>query len=282
MDKDKNTKSLTEILKGLKPTKDNFKTYIESNDALFHYTTQARAFGEILSKKLFKLSTFDKTNDPKEYKDQSFGTEFHFGNDNDLKLKQEVQPKINSIRKHNLKSLYLCSNKDIKNTNQIGCNKPRMWYDYGENHYGVCLVFSKHKLENYIQSKFKDKNYKCGYVKYTQYSNQIIKAYQIDINRLKQMNDSQSYSKYHVEKYIDFFGFEKNVDYRDESEYRVIIFDYSNNDIYLEIDNFIEGVIAGDRTPTQSFPLIKSICESLNIKCRRISYNKEQMLLLKM
>ena len=236
----KKTKDLTEILRNFKPKKNSFNSYLETDDALFHYT-KLSILSQILTKNRFNLSTFYQTNDPKEYKDQLFGIDWHFVNDHIDVSKGNAQASINSILRHKMRVMFLCTNRN-QNTDQsvksIGWKKARMWSEHGDRHYGSCIVFSKNKLENYLKKKFKNEYYEFGFVKYTEYDNKYNKALQIDSVKLDQMDNIESYSLYHVKKYIEYFCFQKNVDYQDESEYRVIIYDKNNNNMFLNISEF--------------------------------------------
>lgn len=52
----------------------NFNKFIETEDALFHYTKLSIAVEEILFKRRFKLSLLKNTNDPREYSIKLFTT----------------------------------------------------------------------------------------------------------------------------------------------------------------------------------------------------------------
>lgn len=245
---------------------------------------------KILLEKKFKLSIFSETNDPMEYKDFIFNVGWHFRNDNNdyeditnpnSKI-SKANAYINSILKHKIRVMFLCSNRNHNKRNILkpnGWKKSRMWSQYGDNHNGICLVFSKNKLENYVKKIIKNEYYKFGFIDYTEQESINRAAINIDYAKLVKM-DFESYSLDHVFKYIEDFFFRKNIDYRDESEYRVIIYDETNDYEYLNISKFIKGVIIGDRTSKIYFSLIKELCSNLNIECRRLYYYEGKMHLL--
>lgn len=267
---------------------DNFLSYIESEDALFHYTKTNILLEKILYEKKFKLSVLSKTNDPMEYTDILFNIGWHFPDPNtDISDPNseisKAKGEINSILRHKTKIMFLCSNiiNDIKKIiKPNGWKKSRMWSQYGNNHYGICLVISKNRLETYIRKVIKDHCY-FDFVKYTEQENININAITIVPSELKRLG-LHKYCLDHVfNRYKDEFFFKKNIDYADESEFRVIIYDENDDWTYLSILEFIKGVIIGDRTPEVYIPIIKKMCGEIDIECRKIHYSKGKMHLLR-
>ena len=140
-----------------------------------------------------------------------------------------------------------------------------MWSQYGQNHYGICLVFSKRELEAVLAEKESQvKFYKADYVQYFQQGRQQGQPWKIiDGTRLE--IDGTRLEKERVEKYsLNFIKenskelfFLKHIDYRDEAEFRVVVLDPDNKLEYLDISSFIKCVIIGDRTPEAYYPLIE-------------------------
>ena len=111
--------------------------------------------------------------------------------------------------------------------NSNGWSKSRMWSQYGENHKGICLVFSKKAIEDEfisIRERLIAKN-----VRYNAMSEQYIpaSAYTLDKNQLVGQG-VEDYSFTHIKNHADTLFFTKNIDYRDEGEYRVVVFDADN------------------------------------------------------
>jgi len=260
--------------------------YIKTEDAVFHYTKKAIAIEDILFSKKLKLSCLKDTNDPREYK-------FHLLNmmgwslpDDITNLIKDAHPVIDNILKNECRSLFFCSNKKptviLENKTQIeddnsyskGWCKSRMWSQYGESHFGICLVFSKEKIEEALESEeSKIHKYQADYVKYLQKERIAPKAVTLDGNRLAK-EGVQKYSKAFVLENMDELFFRKHADYRDESEYRVVVFDPDKKMEYIDIGPLIKGVIVGDRTPKVYFSLINKLCEALQVESRRLHWDR--------
>jgi hypothetical protein len=260
--------------------------YIKTEDAIFHYTKKAIAIEEILFSKRLKLSCLKDTNDPREYKSH-LPNMFGWSLPDDIpNLKKDVHPVIDSILKSECRLLFFCSNKKpsviLENKTQIedehsyskGWCKSRMWSQYGESHFGICLVFSKKKIEEALKSEErKIHRYQADYVKYLQKERIAWNAVTLDGNRLME-EGVQRYSKAFVLENMDELFFRKHADYRDESEYRIVVFDPEKKMEYIDIGSSIKGVIVGDRTPKVYFSLINKLCEALQIESRRLHWDK--------
>ncbi|MCH8010941.1 MAG: DUF2971 domain-containing protein [Candidatus Marinimicrobia bacterium] len=262
--------------------------YVDKDDALFHYTNLRVGIENILHEKKLKPSLYIDTNDPREYKFlllNRMGSEW---SEETKRLWADAHPVIDRILKYHYKVMCFSSNGRptlIINNNEIdeiedpyavttGWSKSRMWTQYGENHRGLCIVFSKTAIEKMIQDvNLPAMSSKRDYVKYSPSERIRMVAYTINVSRLKQKG-VENYCKNHVLKHINDFFFTKHVDYRDENEYRVVIYDPEKIYEYFYINSIIKGVIAGDRTPKVYLPIIEKQCEALNIECRRIEWDR--------
>jgi hypothetical protein len=138
--------------------------YIETSDALFHYTKTSIAIEHILHTKKFKLSLLKDTNDPKEYKFKFFNIMGDsLDRDNTLDLSNQADPVIDRILKYECRVMSFCTNNkptlilsdgssmEDEHVCSKGWSKSRMWSQYSQNHYGICLVFSKKGLERVLE-----------------------------------------------------------------------------------------------------------------------------------
>ena len=165
-----------------------FDKYVESADALFHYTKISTAIEHILHEKRLKLSILKYTNDPREYKlkiRSSFGRVLSKEVPTYDELESKANAKINRIYRYESRVMCFCTNTKpiliLSNGTSLedehalsnGWNKSRMWSQYGQDHYGVCLVFSKKELERILSETQVQSEiyYKADYVKYMQKEN---------------------------------------------------------------------------------------------------------------
>ena len=155
-----------------------------------------------------------------------------------------------------------------------GWNKSRMWSQYGENHCGICLVFSKDGLEKELETKRSEiVDYKSGYVQYSQKNRMSSKVTTFNGNRFV-TDGAEKYLIEHVIENSEEFFYRKDIDYRDEAEYRTVVFDPDSKLEYLDISSSIKGVIAGDGTPEVYFGLIYQLSEQLKIKSLKVHLSK--------
>jgi hypothetical protein len=91
------------------------------------------------------------------------------------------------------------------------------------------------------------------------------------------------YAYYHIRKYYKELFFSKNIDYRDESEYRYLLLSSDAPYDYISLGNSLKGIIVGDKCPEVYFSMIEDFAESFNCDCRQLYWLdwKPYLLLLK-
>lgn len=262
----------------------DFNKYIRSSDAIFHYTSASIALEEILLKGKFRLSLLKDTNDPSEYKVKlldMMGTPEEHAQD----LHVEASLVIDRVLRNESRVMSFCSNesptimldsgKTMEDTtvNNNGWSKSRMWSQYGEDHKGLCLVFSREALEAEfvnIGEHLIAKN-----IKYNALTDQFPfgAAHMLDGNQISK-DGVEKYSIAHIRRYADTLLFTKNIDYRDEGEYRVVIFDADNKYEYINIERSIRGIISGDRTSEVYLSLIRDLANQYEVDCRSLFWER--------
>jgi hypothetical protein len=256
--------------------------YFDTEDALFHYTRLSTAIEHILPEKRLKLSSLKDTNDPAEYKYKFLSMKGIGVSPDDERRFQEAMRMINS-KYDKCGVLCFCSNKkptlmlqtggeiEDKHGRSNGWEKSRMWSQYAEGHAGICLVFSKEKLEENLKNKQPPLKYKTGYVKYYQHRS----AQDVCLSKNKLSNGAL---EDHATNYIKENSYLKLIDYRDEAEYRTIIF---NQEVkYLDINSSIKGVITGDKTSLVYDSLIKELCNELEIEFLKVRWDSGNLHLI--
>jgi len=250
-------------------------------DLVYHYTRRAIALEHIISARKIRFSPLKHTNDPREYKEWSFvltGTGLPPKDVGIYKRSFDAEKDINQIRQQNYKSLCLCWDKWVQLNKEYdpflrGFAKPRMWSQYGENHEGVCIAFSIKNIEKALLKTFGNKTIVYhDKVKYINFSPDSIHSRTLDGDKLQNTNTTE-YVKQHIERNYKSIFFEKNEDYRDEDEYRFVVYNDLEDYIYLPIDDCIKGLILGERFPDIYGELVLSFSNQLNIECRRIKWH---------
>ncbi len=262
----------------------NLEEYVETQDALFHYTKTSIAIEHILYTKKFKLSNLYNTNDPREYKFKIFSSKRSSSAGDSLddesyrKLSDEARTEINRILRFKCRIMSFCSNLKptfIPSGNDAKKDEPfyskvwtkcRMWSQYGEGHRGVCLVLSKSEIEKaFDEIKTQVKKCEAGYIAYLP---DITPHPIVDLSPGAGNKIEECASKYVTDNF-EYFFFRKHIDYKDEAEYRMVVFDPDTKLEYFDISKSLRGVIVGDRIHDTYIPLINHMCENLNIEFRQ-------------
>jgi hypothetical protein len=265
--------------------------YMDTEDALFHYTRTSTALEHILFSKRLRLSLLKDTNDPSEYKFKLFNMSGWSLPDNAPGLSKDALPVIDRILRSECKVMCFSSNKRpeliLKEGTSVedqyscsaGWSKSRMWSQYGENHFGMCLVISRTALESTLRGIQAARiDFRCRFVRYAQ---DWIDwhAMTLDGNRL--VNEGiDAYCEKHVVENAKGLFFTKHIDYRDEAEYRAVVFDPLHQIDYVDISSCIKGVVAGDRTSQVYYPLVRQMCAELKVEARRVSWSRGKPYLL--
>ena len=254
-----------------------FEDFLNDNDALFHYTKLSTCIEKILPKKQLRLSSLKDTNDPREYKFSylsSIGRKAPKGKE---EYYDQCYPIFDRIVKHECRIICFCSNAKPVITDDCGeiindlvptvegWAKSRMWSQYGESQNGVCLVFSKSSLLKYLDriSDIHSHRKKGAFVKYTP-KGVPHDAYQVNSDLLYEKG-VQEYCEMHLERHIEDLFFTKHIDYRDESEFRIVLHDPKKKFEFISIENAIKGLVLGDRTPEVYNSVFEQFSNNLNI-----------------
>lgn len=244
--------------------------FLNSDDAIFHYTKKETAMEYILNDKKLKFGLFHSTNDPHEYK-KRLTPAFGWGDINKSLYLESMNLIDNTIQ--NTAFLSFCGNSNNK-----GFKKPRMWSQYGQNHSGICLVFSKESLIKTIKNELSQ-----NYLVY----HEDVNYKEIDSESLNIDNDNLSVNKVvlnNIEKNYQNFLFQKHLDYKDENEFRIILVQKNEmnryKDILIDISDSLKFIILGDRFPKVYLPTIKDLSSKLNIACKKLHWEQNQYFLL--
>lgn len=91
------------------------------------------------------------------------------------------------------------------------------------------------------------------------------------------------YAFHHLKLHYKEMFFSKNPDYRDESEYRILVLTKMRKYDYIEIGDSLQGLIVGDKCPDVYYPLIEAFGEKYNCPCRELHWSnwEPHLLLLK-
>ncbi|MCT7507169.1 DUF2971 domain-containing protein [Aliarcobacter cryaerophilus] len=246
---------------------DNF---LNSDDAIFHYTKKETAMEYILSNKQLKLGMFRLTNDPYEYKKRSTSA-FGWGDINQSLCLESMSLIDSTI--HNTSFLSFCGNSNNK-----GYKKSRMWSQYGQNHSGICLVFSKESLMTKIQNELSEDYFIYG--EDVNYKEIEFESLNIEDNNLTK----KEIVKNNIKKDYKQFLFQKDLDYQDENEFRIVLIKKNLEKLspedYIDISDALRLIILGDKFPEVYLPIIQDLSTKLNIKFKQLDWERNRYFLL--
>lgn len=243
--------------------------FLNLDDAIFHYTKKETTMEYILNNKKLKFGIFKSTNDPYEYKQRLTPA---FGLDYNEYLYNESMNLIDST----IQQIPFLSFSG--NSNNKGYKKSRMWSQYGQNHSGICLVFSKEFLMATIQNELSEDYLIYGEdVNYKEIKSESLN---IDDNNLT----SNEIVLNNVKKYYKNIFFQKDLDYQDENEFRIVLIkkdlEESSQEHFIDISNSLKLIILGDKFPEVYLPTIKNLSIKLNIEFKKLHWDRQGYSLL--
>lgn len=241
---------------------------------VYHYTTLPTARDYILKNRTLRLGSFANTNDPRESKDWSFNLLSRKGINWDRYDLGETSRWLSTALKS--KTRLLCFSVDRPpltgdHTRDIlnrGLAKPRMWAQYGGSHTGVCLVLDKEKLLNSVKATYHNNIHIIGHV---QYENQSFMRsldpheFMIDADQLEALGKS-AYVVEHLKTHFKSLFFSKLLDWRDELEWRIVVFANTDEDMYVPIQDCLTGVIHGASTSRKDSESLFELTDSWNVE----------------
>lgn len=247
-----------------------------NEDTIFHYTSRKTFLENILPTMKLKLSAYGKTNDPAEYKDLTFVGVGPFSDHPNAKIeKTALRIHLNEQIQENVRIVCFCRNEDVKNeeTENSGFAKSRMWSQYGDDHYGVCLAFNRKKLKNSIYKIIDGNDYLLDQkVNYFNGRNIFIESRTINNIKAAEIGHD-AYIKYHIIHNFNGLFFNKNSDYKDENEYRFAVYTDNLDEIFVPIEDSIIGIIVGDRFPTIYACVLEQFSEDRGLICKRLKWH---------
>ncbi len=261
---------------------------------VYHFTTKETALEHILPKKQIRLSSFQKTNDPKESKDWIFSLSLDIEAPLTVELKNDLAEimKTGAIQIKE-KCKVLCVSRDIYiNEEQHHLNhsrgyaKPRMWAQYGGNYTGVCLVFEKADLDKEIFNTSKNKNMACfsGNVNYS-HTNFQRDALHLNISTFSdgKVIDRQALFEAIEKKVIthsNFYFFHKHEDWSTECEARWILRGVDAEPQLIDTTSSLKAIILGSDFNLAYLPLVTSAADELKIPILQLYWQNEYIHLL--
>lgn len=239
---------------------------------VYHYTKRETALERILFSGKIMLNQLKNTNDPREYK--NWGVTATGGSDDMNPLWQALEF-VNSNRQTKTKVLCLTMDELVNNHRvglfRRGFARSRMWAQYGGENTGVCLIFDKSGLEAAVEKAAAKKD-ECYFesVAYSDQQGEITLGFDA-------IGESQEEINRGIDQYIQanykaqFFT--KSLDWRDEVEYRMMVYNNVAEPIFASITDNLECVVLGSDFPTVYVPLVRKLCEKFGAGVAQLHWN---------
>jgi hypothetical protein len=233
---------------------------------VYHYTKVETARDYILKKRALQFGSFTTTNDPKETKSWDFDLITFEDRDLGKYSKSDMSERFSSDLKSAAKVACFCvdlgplTGEPISDIYRRGYSKARMWAQYADRHTGVCLVFDKEKLLASVRQHLGKHRIAHGKVSYRdapQLSRIEHQAFSIDIDLYESLGPFE-YAREHLKRHGHSLFFEKLVDWRDEMEWRVVVFADTPGNVHLPIEDSLVAVVHGDRTDPDASEVLMS------------------------
>ena len=220
-----------------------------TEEYLYHYTSAA-SLEKILSGRRLRMNPFARTNDPKESKNWRF--DFTDVDDDATLASRYSELGSEATRIAKSRSKLLCFTRDAQEalTPRLdwiyhrGFARPRMWAQYAAQHSGACLIFSFPQLREAVTSSFPPGSLVWG--EDVTYTNPPVapplgeKALTLNARLIKQEGLERAVRQ-HVQDYYRALFFEKLVDWRDEEEFRWLLWESHGEFHEIEYDDRVPG-----------------------------------------
>lgn len=261
--------------------KQELDSLINENDLVAHYTERCKAMKFIFAKQQIKLSSLKGTNDPYETKQgwlnerESLPTTgwesgvYENDNFNSREFARKHSELQNIIRTQ-IKILCVTENTDKHYLRNY--LRPRMWAQYGGNHKGFCLLFNRRKLCSQIKKR--DQFYydtDAFPVDYDKWHCQFSPTSSVELGHDKvdeYLADAELFFQDLRSMNIMYYLKRKHPDWRDEKEYRWVVFSKSAaDDFFVEYGDALEAIVLGCEFFIESF--------SAQERCEQISRIRE-------
>lgn len=223
---------------------------------MYHYTSVDTLIKYILPQKRLRFSRLDATNDPEERK-WHICTGLNDAGVGDAEYLEFFKNAAYISCLIALNARVLCFSQD-NDEDEIECMgrpytgkgfaRPRMWAQYAENHTGVCLVFDKKKVVDAFNEANKNVLHYADDVSYEALWNLLEQA--PDAQRLNTSDigkTAKEIAREKIEKYNKIYFFSKHKDWKEEHEFRLVAKPEVEQDIFLDIDGLMCGIILGDK-----------------------------------
>ena len=253
---------------------------------LCHYTSREAFLSYILPSLRLRMSRFRNVNDPRESRqwvctlmvpDDLMGAEWDV-----LALSSRFTDHMKSNAK------LLCVTRDDpdlaidRSSHMYGraYAHPSMWDRYGGQHGGVCLMLDAKELHRSVELASSGRGELfSGPVAYADQPATESAAYTLWANTLNDQGETTVFDQ-HQRDHREALYFSKASDWASEFEYRWVLLDGSDDDVYVDIGNCLRGVVLGEDFPPAAADMVALLLQQRDIDLSRIKYRNGHPIVL--
>lgn len=257
----------------------------KNTDLIYHYTKVSTVIEFILRNREIRFNSLRNTNDPLEFEDfcMSIGSTPDSPPEDVDRVSREGTRLLEIVKKVCKVCCFSCdydlkpNDYDSSHIFVKGYCLPRMWSQYGENHFGVCVIFSRSKLQKHATNT-RAIHIPGGtdfslFAKEVKYDNELPGLWEALTLEYDLVKDKSAETM--LEKNLDPLLFTKYKNYEHEQEYRIVLHSsrFQNNDIEdIDFGDAIEGIILGTRFKSAYLPSIRKFTDELGIPVFKMSW----------
>ena len=151
--------------------------------------------------------------------------------------------------------------------------RPRMWAQYGDQSRGFCIVLNREKLHKELRKLVeRDEHLISGEIEYSVWLHMVEGGSTIEFEPERDPRDLDVFEVMNENNMLQSVYFRKSIDWRDEGEYRWLLFSQTEKEVYVSIRNSIKAVVLGSQFPPNQESQAINYCQEIGSSCYRLEY----------
>ena len=226
---------------------------MDTSKCFFHYTTREAAFGDIIPRRRLRFSTYAQMRDPMENKHRTFPAGYVVKDDDPEDALERAYFEFHRLAAEifdQAHPLALTVDAAYPWPDELfgrGWARARMWEQYAEAHKGVCLMFDRERLTEYVSSDLHRQLNARPYekpVEYTPSGGELT----LNLGEFPTPVPADFVRKYIEDNHHELF-FKKTLDWETEHEYRFAATAPLGKPLYADYGDALVGIIVGEKFP---------------------------------
>ncbi len=160
--------------------------------------------------------------------------------------------------------------------------RPRMWAQYGNESRGFCVVLNREALNNELQMVAERDEYLIsGKVEYFPWLEMAGGSSTIPYGPDLDPRDMDIFELMNENSMLRSTYFKKSIDWKEECEYRWLLFERTEKPVFVSIEKSIEVVVLGSQFPQNQVSQVKAYCREIGSRCFCLEYRHPKYQLLR-